>query len=187
MLTGVAMAAQEAATEGGLAALGLNVRAFVFQLVNFAILFAILYKFAYRPLLRILENRRTTIEESLRSAGQVEQTRKDLVHEQRSILADAHREAEHILQRSKKEGKDVRDEAEHAGQVTAEQIMAEARAKIAQDVIDARQSLKRTTMELVVAATENILHRKLGTADDQRLIEEAITEARKTSGQGRHL
>ena len=86
MLFAIAQAMEGAEAAGGIGALGLDARGLVFQVINFAILLGVLYRFAYRPLLRVLEERRQTIEESLKSAADIKRVRQELEREKHSIV-----------------------------------------------------------------------------------------------------
>lgn len=176
----VAQAAESAErAAGGIGALGLDVRGLVFQVINFAILLGVLHRFAYRPLLRVLEERRQTIEESLKSAADIKRVRQELESEKRSMVSEARREAETIVGRSEKEAQLIQGRAQAAGQQTADRLMTQAQAQIGQQLAAARAALKREVLGLVVTATERVLREKIDEKKDRALVEDAITQARR--------
>lgn len=179
MLFGIAQAMEGAEAAGGIGALGLDGRGLVFQVINFAILLGVLYRFAYRPLLRVLEERRQTIEESLKSAADIKQERQELEREKHSIVNEARREAETIVGRSEKEAQLIQGRAQAAGQQTADRLMTQAQAQMGQQLATARAALKREALGLVVTATERVLKEKIDEKKDRALVEDAITQARK--------
>lgn len=178
LLPAIAFAAESAEqTAGGLGALGVDVRGLLFQVLNFAILLLLLYRFAYRPLLTVLESRRQTIEESLKSAAQIEETRRALEEEQRTVLATARREAEVIVGKGEKAAQAIQTQAEATGKQAAQRLVTQAEAKVAQQVTSARAALKQETLGLVMAATEQILEQKLDDKQDKVLVESALAKA----------
>lgn len=173
----VALAAESAPSAAGASALGFDLPALLFQIINFAVLLGLLSYLAYRPLLRTLAARRQTIEESLATAAAIERTRDQLEREQRSILAAARRQADEIIQRSEEEAARLHQQIEAAARKTAEQIVAQAQAQITRQLQAARAKLKSDTLQLVAAATGRVLGEKIDARQDQTLIQAALTEA----------
>src|SRR5437660_1312163 len=92
--------AEETATKGGLGAIGIDGRALLFQIINFAILFFILKKVAYKPILGLLEERRKRIDESLKLADETTEAHTKAEAETAKLLAKARVEAEAITART---------------------------------------------------------------------------------------
>ena len=101
------------------ATFGVNWKLLLIQAVNFGLLLLILWKFLYTPLMKMLDTRRTTIEEGVRNAEKAEHTLTKIESERGSIVAAATREGEGIVERARKAG------SEKERQITAE---AEAKA-----------------------------------------------------------
>jgi len=160
--------------ETGLASLGLDVRSLIFQVVNFAVLALVLYRFAFRPLLRVLEKRQRTITESLKSAADIERTKEEAAASAQQIVQTARQQAEAIITRSTQEGSHLREQAQAAGEKAAAELMTRAEASIIQKVAAARTQLKRETLGLVAAATKRVLGEKLDDEKDQALITAAL-------------
>jgi len=165
------------ATEGaGIGAIGLDARALLWQIVNFAILLFLLKKFAYKPIVNVLEARRQRIEESLKSAKNIEITRAALASEKQAVLSLAQQQAEAAVARSKQQAKEIVAQAEVKATEKAAQLLTQAEAKIEQEVLVARQGLKHEAVQLVALATEKIIDEKLDAKKDAALIERALKE-----------
>lgn len=177
VVTAIAAPAAEAA--GGVRALGLDWRGLIFQVINFIVLLLLLRRFAFRPLLKVLEQRRQTIAESLASAVEIERRREEFIREQRAQSAQTRRDAEALVARSEREAQSIVDAAQAAGQEAANVLLAEAKAKIAREVAAAKRELKREMLGLVAAASERVLGAKVDAERDEALIESALTEARR--------
>src|SRR5688572_8856669 len=70
------------AAPGGLGAIGIDGKALVFQLINFAILLFVLKKVAYKPILKALGDRQKKIDESIKAAAEIERSRQEIAEEQ---------------------------------------------------------------------------------------------------------
>lgn len=166
-----------AESSGGIGSIGLNAGSLLFQLINFAILFWILKKVAYKPILKVLEDRRKRIEESLKMAQQIEDNQKRLAEEQAEALKKARVEAAEIVAKTRTEAAEILKEAEIKALKQAEKLVEQAESKLEQDVENARKGLKREVAGLVVAATEAVLEEKVDSAKDETLINRAVSRA----------
>ncbi|MEX1997192.1 MAG: F0F1 ATP synthase subunit B [Candidatus Andersenbacteria bacterium] len=164
------------APAAGIGALGLDARALAFQVVNFGILLLLLRRFAYRPILNVLEHRRATIEESLRSANTIAQEKQSLVREKQAVLREAQTQAQAIVSRSQQQAGDIVRTAETEARRRAEKIFAQAKAKITQEENIVRSGLKKEALYLVAEATEKIIDQKLDSPSDAALIKRALQE-----------
>lgn len=170
-------AAEAGAGEAGLfQALGLDIKQLVINTVAFLILVAILGRFVYPALIKAIDNRRETIEQSLAEAKEASQAADDAEKRVESLLADARKEADEIVARSHSEAQAMIAEAETKAKQRAEQLVTDARSQLEADVVKARAALKQDTMKLVAVATEKIIGDKLDASKDAKLVERAITE-----------
>ena len=164
-------------TEGGIGALGLDGRALLFQVINFALLLGLLRLFAYKPVLRILEQRRQKVEESLRTADELAAAK--IAFEQRvtQVVQEAHAKAQQIIAASEQRAKAAVAAAEAEAQQKAATILKQTQAQLAQEALSVRAELKRETLQLEAQATEKLLGERLDTDQDERLIAEAVAAA----------
>lgn len=161
----------------GIGALGLDLRALIFQVVNFAILLWLLKKFALRPIVKILEERRLKIAESLASAHAIEQAKANLAQEQQRLRAEARQQAQAIIDASKVQGQEIVAKAKTAAAASAQALLTSAQGQLEQQVQDVRQQLKAETLSLVATATEKLIGEKLDSDKDQALIRKALHES----------
>lgn len=168
-----------AEASGGIAALGLNVQSFVFQLVTFVIVLLILRKFVYTKLLKTLEDRRNTVEASIENAAETERKLKDAEKTISGMLATARSQADEIVAAGHKEVTQMVEEAEAKAAKRAEHIVAEAKAQMDVEIVKARTELKAETAQLIALATENIIGQKLDAKQDASLISTALRSAQE--------
>lgn len=160
--------------EAGIGALGLDARALLWQVVNFALLLGLLRLFAYKPVLKILETRRRKVEESLRTADELAAAQVALEQRVKAVERAAQAQAQQLLRASEQRAKAIMATAEQAAHEKATEILKQAEAKLQQEVVMVRQELKHETLQLVALATEKLLGEKLDAAQDERLIKAAV-------------
>jgi F-type H+-transporting ATPase subunit b len=152
---------------------GLDWPHFIAQCVSFLIVAAALYKFAYKPVLKVLEDRRQRIAEGLASAEKMKQE-----------LAQAQRKTEEILKQANAQGAKLIEEARAAAAKLQERESQKAIAAAADIVEKARQAteteharmlaeLRREVGRLVVSTTAKVTGKVLTPDDQNRLTDEA--------------
>jgi F-type H+-transporting ATPase subunit b len=174
----IAQAAEVAAESsgGGIGSIGLDVRSLVLQIVNFAILLLVLKKFAYKPIMDTLDARRHKIEESLKTAKELEIEKVNMQKEKDALIKEAHGKAQVIIEQSKKQAQDIIVTAEIKSRERDEQLFHAANARILQETELVKKSLLGEATKFVSEAAEKILNKKLDTASDMKIIKEAISE-----------
>ena len=166
-------------SEGGIAALGLNWQAFLFQLITFVIVLLVLRKFVFGKLAATIEGRREAVENSLNHAAATEEKLKKSETQIAKMLAEARTEAEALVAAGHKEAAQMVEEAERKAASRAEHIVTEAKAQMDVEVAKAREALKTEAATLVALATERIIREKLDPTKDAALIKAALAEAAK--------
>lgn len=166
----------EAAASGGIGALGINVPALLFQILNFAILLVLLRLFAYKPVLKILQARRRRIEEGLATADLLAKERTALIAKQKEIISQAEASASALLRQSHEEAKKIVALSEEAASQQQQQILADAHAQARTEIAGLREGLKREVVGLVIATTERVLEEKLDLSKDTDLIRKKLQQ-----------
>ncbi len=161
----------------GLGALGISLPALIFELINFAILFWVLRRYAYKPILGALERRRKTIEDSLKAAAEA-QAEKAAISEQRTkILAEAKSHAAEIISEARLEAEKKKNGIISEAESSAEHIIEQAKRETTRQLEAARKELASEARTLVVAATSRLIEEKLDEKRDAALLEKAFVAA----------
>lgn len=168
----------EAAASGGLGALGINLKGFLFQLITFVLVLILLRKFVYGRLVETLETRRKAVIESLDNAKEAAAALEKTNEKTAELLKEARKEAQDILATAQKEAAAVVEEAEQKASKKADHLLEQAEARIHADVAAARAHLQSELVGLVTAATEKVLQQKLDAKTDAALIKKALEEAK---------
>ena len=142
------------------------------QLLNFAIVMFVLWRWAYKPVFAVLEARRQKIADGLadaeKSTAQLAKTEAD----RKAILAQAGDQANQMIEEARTAAVRVREVETQKAIAAAEQILIKAREAAAQDHDRMLRELKREVGRLVVQTTTTVTGKILTPEDQRRLAEE---------------
>ncbi|HET7320102.1 MAG TPA: F0F1 ATP synthase subunit B [Candidatus Saccharimonadales bacterium] len=165
------------ATGSGIGALGVDGKALVIQLVTFGLAYLVLRRYAFGPIMRVMQERRDTIEKGVKLGEQMQKQQVELDAKVQKALADARAQADGILAGANEEARATVGEAEDKARTKADGILAEAESRIAQDTARARQKLEKELVGLISDATEAIIDEKVDATKDAALIDKALKES----------
>jgi F-type H+-transporting ATPase subunit b len=149
---------------------------FIWTILTFLVLLALLAKFAWRPLLDALERRRLTIENALTDAQRAKEELQRLQRESAEILASARREAEAIVSRSRADADQLREELKQKARAEAASIVGNAERQIQLETARALQQIRSEAVDLSVNIASKILKRNVSRADNEGLIEDTLRQ-----------
>jgi len=147
------------------------------QLLIFLVMLGVLYRFAWGPLLRILNERRARIAQGVEATQRALHELEAAEKERQAKLEEARREAQAMLDRISKQAEDLRKELEAKAREQAEALIVRARAEIEQERQKAVQDLRLQVADLAVMAASRIIGESLDPKKHRELIERAIEEA----------
>jgi F-type H+-transporting ATPase subunit b len=155
---------------------GFNAWLFFSQIISFAIVAFLLQKFAYKPILTVLEERRTRIAEGLANAEKIKVQLAESEQRVQDILAKANADAQKMIDEARTSAQALADKRAQQAIVEAEQIIARAHeaTKIERDKTLAE--LKREVGRLVISTTSKVTGKVLNSDDQKRLSDEAARE-----------
>ncbi len=150
----------------------------VWTLITFGISVFILWKYAFGPLQRVIDERRASVQNSMDVAEETRVEAARLLEEYKATLAKVRAEAEEILERSRTTGEHAKAEILAEARVQADRVLEQAHEQIERDTRAALRELKGQIADLTAMATEKVTVRSLTEADQARLIDEALSELR---------
>lgn len=163
-------------SSSGIGALGIDTKAFIIQLVTFLLAFWVLEHFAFKPIVKIMNERRETIESGVKLGEQMKQEEAKLAAKVDETLHKARQEADGIIATAQDSGRQAIREAEEKARAKADGIIAEAESRIVQDTARARKQLESELVGLISDATEAIIDEKVDAKKDAALIDRALKE-----------
>jgi F-type H+-transporting ATPase subunit b len=155
---------------------GVNWPHFIAQVVSFCIVAFLLHRFAYRPVLQMLEERRRLIAESLQNAEKMKADLARAEAQRNEILTQANAEATRFIEEARAAAARVQEQESQKAIATAEQIIAKAREAAEQDHVRMLAELKREVGRLVVQTTATVTGKILTPEDQKRLAEESARQ-----------
>ena len=152
---------------------GFDTKIFLSQVVSFIIVALVLRRFAYKPILAVLEERRRRIEEGLLNSEKIKQQLAEAEQRHAEILAKANAQAQKMIDEARESAANVAERKQQEAVAAAEQIMAKAREASAIEHEKTMTELKRELGRLVVDTTAKVTGKVLTSEDQRRLQEEA--------------
>jgi F-type H+-transporting ATPase subunit b len=137
------------------------------QTASFAIVCALLYRFAYTPVLRTLEARRQQIAQGLANADKINAELKEIYTERQTVLAAAHAEATRIIADARATAKRLADQEAVRARLMGQQMLRRAQDAAEQERRRVMDDVRREATHLIVE-TAAVVTGKVLTDDDQR-------------------
>lgn len=150
----------------------------IWTLITFVIAVFVLWKYAFGPIQRVIDERRASIQNSMDVAEETRIEAARLLEEYKATLAKVRSEAEEILERSRTTGESAKAEIMAEARTQADRVLTQANEQIDRDTKAALRELKGQIADLTALATEKVTVRSLTEADQARLIDEALAELR---------
>ena len=160
----------------------------IWTLITFGIAVFILWKYAFGPLQKIIDQRRDGIQESMDVAEETRAEALRLLEESnKATLAKVRGESEEILERSRTTAEHAKTEIMAEAKAQSARVLEKAHEQIERDTRAALRDIKGQIAEPMALATEKVAASSLSAADQQRLIEEALAEldAEKLGAEGK--
>ena len=142
------------------------------QIISFSIVCAVLYKFAYRRILAMLDERRQQIALGIANAEKIKAELDKTESQRLEVIAQAHTQGSKFIEEARAAAARVQQEETNKAVAAAEQIMKKAHEAAAQDHDRMLAELKREVGNLVVQATTTVTGKILSAEDQRRLAEE---------------
>ena len=156
--------------------LGVDGPKLIAQLINFAIVLFVLWRFAYKPVFEMLETRRKTIAESMDNAEQIKTELAETQSERDKVLAEANQKAQEMIADAKEAAQQVGEAEGQKAVKQAEEIIRKAREATDADRDQMMSELKAEIGRLVVETTAKVSGKVLTAEDQQRLIDDTNRE-----------
>jgi len=155
-------------------AFGWNPWLFLSQVISFTIVALLLRRFAYKPILAVLEERRQRIAEGLLNADKIKQELAEAEKRYAEIVAKANADAQKMIDEARESSGHLAERKQQEAIAAAEQIIEKAREAAALEHERTMAALKRELGRLVVDTTAKVTGKVL-TPDDQRRLQEEAT------------
>ena len=143
------------------------------QILNFIVLLWVLAKFAYKPLIKAMNDRSNRIINDLDSAEQTRLDAEALKAQYVEQMANARQEATEIVDKANKVAQNLHDEFMEQARAEKDAMMATAKERIEQDKKQALVDIRTQVIALSTQIASKVANQKLNSAEDQKLVAEA--------------
>jgi len=157
--------------------LGISLPTLLAQIINFAILLGLLYLVAYKPIMRMLDERSRKIKDSME---QTEFIKEQAVHAEEEVkkqLEAAAKGGQEVIARAVRTGEEIRREAQQKARWEAESLIARARTEIQRERDDAIDELRKEFADLTILAAGKVIDRSLDREAHRQLIDKVLEES----------
>ena len=163
--------------EGGLGSLGFNASTLIAQLVNFAILFALLYFVAYKPVLRMFDERSKKVKESMEQTESIKEQAELAEKETEKRIQEASKEGQKMLQKAEQVGEEIKQKAEQDAEMQSEKLISRAKAEIQSERDEAVNELRQQFANLTILTAGKVIDKTLDKEAHRELIRKALEES----------
>lgn len=146
------------------------------QIISFSIVCVLLYRFAYRPILRVLEERRQLIAQSLANSEKIKAELERTETQRQEVMAQANAQATRFIEEARGVAARLQEQETRKAIAAAEQIVVNAREAATRDHARMLAELRREVGHLVVQTTAAITGKILTSEDQRRLSEETARQ-----------
>lgn len=152
---------------------------FVWTLVAFLILFFLLKKFAWKPILKSLGDREHKIADAIATADKVKAEMALMKNENEALLAKAREERAHLLKEARETKDKIINDAKEQAKVETAKIIAEAQLAINTQKMAAITDVKNQVGKMVIEISEKLLRKELSNKEAQEAhVKELINEVK---------
>jgi F-type H+-transporting ATPase subunit b len=155
---------------------GWNWKLFLSQVISFGIVAFLLQRFAYKPILALLEERRRKIEEGQINAEKIRKELAEAEKRYQEIVAKANADGQKMIDEARESAAHLSERKQQEAIAAAEQIIAKAREAAALEHDRTMESLRREVGRLVVDTTAKVAGKVLTPEDQRRLQDEAARQ-----------
>jgi F-type H+-transporting ATPase subunit b len=157
--------------------LGISLPMLLAQIVNFLILLGLLYLVAYKPIMRMLDERSRKIKESMEQTEFIKEQAAQAEEEVKKQLEAAAKEGQEVITRATKTGEELRQKAQQQAKQETEALINRARTEIQRERDDAIDELRKEVADLAILAAGKVIDRSLDKKAHRQLIDKVLEES----------
>lgn len=161
---------------GPLAKLGFDVPVFIAQLINFGLLLVLLRLFAYKPIMKMLDNRANKIKESLEAGDRAKQDAVSAEKEIAKKIEEASASGQQIVGQAVKTAEEVKRRAALDAKKEADAIVSKAQVEIQREKQESMTELRKEVADLAVLVAGKAIGESIDKETQRRLIENTLKE-----------
>lgn len=142
--------------------------------IVFFLLLGVLGKFAWKPILKYLDDRESFIRSSLENAEKAQKELQDIIEKQKKMISETQEQAGKIIQEAKAEASSLADEIRAGARSEAKMILENARRDVEQQKLAAMRDVREETVNLTLLLTGKLLGENLDPAAQKKIVEKHL-------------
>lgn len=146
----------------------------VAQIISFLLLFFLLRAFAWKRILKALDDRKERIASELKSLEQAQEEALKLKADYQTKIATIGEEGKKMIEQALLEGKKLKEELKNDAYRQSQKIIEEARKEIKYELVAAKEELKNKIIDLSIEAAENVIQDKLTEEEDKKIVRDFL-------------
>ena len=155
---------------------GVNPILLLAQIVNFTILLLLLKKFFYKPILKVLEERKHKIETAVLQAEEIQKKLEETQVQQEKLIGEAEAQASRIIEETREAAKNLQEKATSEANKKVEETLIKARGAINLEKEKMVVEVKAEMASLVADTTKKILGKTLSKQDNEEIVKQSVKE-----------
>lgn len=157
--------------------LGINGPLLIFQAISFILLFVLLFFVAYKPLLKILDERAKRVKDSLEQAETVKEQSLHAEEEVKKQIQSASQRGMDMIAQATKTSDEIRAKAQELAKQDAEALLSRARQAIASERDSAIDDLRQEFADITIMAAGKVIGESLDKEAHRELIDKVLKES----------
>ncbi len=158
--------------------LGISVPTLLAQIINFLLLFGLLYLVAYKPVMRMFDERSKKIRESMELTESIKEQAARADEEAQKRIEAASKEGQEVIARAVRTGEEIRRKAQEEAKPEADVLIDKARLEIQRERDEAIDELRKELTDLTIVAAEKVIERSLDKEAHRQLIDKVLEESK---------
>jgi len=157
--------------------LGISLPTLLAQIINFLILLGLLYLVAYKPIMRMFDERSRKIRESMEQTEVIKEQAEHAEEEVKKQLEAAGKEGQEVIARAMRTGEETRQRIQQDARQEGVGLVEKARLEIQRERDEAIEELRKEFTDLTIEAAEKVIEQSLDKEAHRRLIDKVLDES----------
>lgn len=149
------------------------------QVVNFLIIYIILKKFLYKPLLKVIKKREDLVKESIDKADESRKALEKAEQEEKKIISAAQKTASEIVSDAKSQSEDIVKKAEDKAKKQTDKMLQDAKEQIELETVQAQAKLQKYVTQLSMGILKQSVNKVFSEKEQRDILERAMKELQK--------
>jgi len=162
--------------------LGIKLPDLIAQIINFGVLFTLLWFVGYKPILRMLDERSRKIKESMDQTEQLKEQTARAEEELKKQIALGRQEGQEIIARALRTGEELKQKAQQEAKQESEALIVQARSEIQRERDEAVDVIRKEFADITIIAAEKVIDRTLDKQLHRDIIDKVLEQSTQRNG-----